>query len=271
MHTFLLNDIDHHICNIRLNQKPTLHFCEPGWSWNAGPQQDVDVWCVLSGKGRVSIEGATYPVQAGTCWIFTPGSQPVATHDPRTPLTVLAVHLDFLDQENQLLAEFSGFTTCQPIQLPDARRLQLLAQFMAGANPQGEEGILAVWQLLHLLKHPEGQPADRVDRRLQKVIRRVTEQVAKSWTVSEMASLAGLSPSRFTALFREHLHQSPRQFVINLRMNRAETLLLESDLTQAEISEMLGFTDVYFFNRQFTKRHGQSPGRFRRQRKQPLQ
>jgi AraC-like DNA-binding protein len=260
----MINNIHKNICNIRLNQKPSLYFCEPGWSWKQGPQMDVDIWCVLSGKGRVILGDSTYPIEAGTCWIFTPGSQPVATHDPKNPLTVLAVHLDFLDRDNHPLSEISGFKTCQPIQLPDARRLQLLAQFMVGTNYRGEDGVLAVWQLIHLLQHPEGQPADRVDGRLQKVIRRVTEQIAHPWTVAKMAALAGLSPSRFTALFREQLHQSPRQYVISLRMNRAETLLLESDLTQAEISEILGFNDVYFFNRQFTKHHGKSPGRFRK-------
>lgn len=76
--------------------------------------------------------------------------------------------------------------------------------------------------------------------------------------------MAGLSPSRYTALFREGMGQSPRQYVIASRMQRAATLLRETELTQAEIADLLGFNDVYFFNRQFTKFHDQTPGRFRK-------
>lgn len=78
-----------------------------------------------------------------------------------------------------------------------------------------------------------------------------------------MAAVASLSPSRFNVLFKAHFGQSPNRYLIQARIDRAKALLHETRMSQQEIADALGYRDVYFFNRQFTKETGIPPGRWR--------
>jgi AraC family transcriptional regulator, arabinose operon regulatory protein len=56
----------------------------------------------------------------------------------------------------------------------------------------------------------------------------------------------------------------PRRYLVQRRMERAGHLLLESDLTVAQIARLLGYHNAYFFARQFKGLTGQPPATFRR-------
>jgi len=204
------------------------------------------------------------PLHPGCCWIIKPGSQPHATHQAKNPLTVLSIHLDFLDDQGSGVSEVPELPMNRPIQVPEVRRLNLLSEYLVGTGKNQLDQKLGVWQLLHLLQHPTSGVGAKVDERIQRSIRRMAGHLAHSWTTKELATIATLSPGRFTTLFREQLGMTPKQYLIAARMKRASTLLLDSQLTQAEIADNLGFTDVYFFNRQFTQFHGMPPGRYRK-------
>lgn len=211
------------------------------------------------------LDGKETRLGPGCCFILTPGSRPKATHNPKTPLVVCAMHVDFLNEEQEPITEFGELPTNTPVWVPEVRRLQLLANFMVGTSQDGVDAQLALWQLLHLIQFPTSGAGARIDERIQRVQRRIAERLAHPWDTAEMATIAHLSSSRFTALFREQLGTSPKQYLIAARMNRAASLLMETRLSQTELAENLGFQDVYFFNRQFTRFHGVPPGRYKKQ------
>jgi transcriptional regulator GlxA family with amidase domain len=57
---------------------------------------------------------------------------------------------------------------------------------------------------------------------------------------------------------------SPGNFVVQARVQRAQQLALETDMSMSQIAEALGYSDVHFFSRQFKQWAGQSPGSMRR-------
>lgn len=89
------------------------------------------------------------------------------------------------------------------------------------------------------------------------------QKLAHAWTVEDMARAASLSPSRFNVLFKAHFAQSPLRYLIRARIDRAKNLLRETRMSLAEIADALGYSDIYFFNRQFKKETGIPPGRYR--------
>ena len=54
--------------------------------------------------------------------------------------------------------------------------------------------------------------------------------------------------------------------MIRARIERARRLLEESSLSLEQVASSLGYTDVYFFHRQFKAVAGVTPGRWRRER-----
>ncbi|KJQ52421.1 helix-turn-helix domain-containing protein [Microbacterium sp. SA39] len=63
---------------------------------------------------------------------------------------------------------------------------------------------------------------------------------------------------------------TPLQLLIEARLARAQSLLVETDLEVSVIAQQVGFDDPSYFSRQFTQRLGSPPSQFRReQRRMP--
>ncbi|UUZ96246.1 helix-turn-helix transcriptional regulator [Paenibacillus sp. P25] len=65
-------------------------------------------------------------------------------------------------------------------------------------------------------------------------------------------------------LFKEEYGMKFVDFLMNLRMDQAKKLLLESDLSIQEISEKVGYTHSISFGRTFKKVVGVTPGDYRK-------
>ena len=83
-------------------------------------------------------------------------------------------------------------------------------------------------------------------------------------SVSDMATRAGLSASRFSQVFRNRFGRPPHQFLLHLRIQRAQDLLHHTSLTMREISDQCGFSDIHHFAKTFKRLSGQTPGSYRR-------
>ncbi len=99
---------------------------------------------------------------------------------------------------------------------------------------------------------------------LTKSIEFMRANVARSLTLQELSRQAGLSPTRFSALFREQTGSSPVDHHIRLRMQAACHYLDTTALSVKEVAAKLGYDDPYYFSRIFQKTLGCSPLAYRR-------
>jgi AraC-like DNA-binding protein len=88
--------------------------------------------------------------------------------------------------------------------------------------------------------------------------------LSENITIEDMAQRARLSPSRFSTLFREHFSMSPYQYLLRMRIEHAEELLLHSKLTLHQIAELCGFANAQHFSKAFKKYTGKTPGSLRK-------
>lgn len=91
-------------------------------------------------------------------------------------------------------------------------------------------------------------------------------RVADPWTIRTLAALVGLSPSRFAHLFRRATGASPVRFLHSLRMTRARQLLEETRLPVRDVMRLVGWKDPSHFSRDFRRRFGVGPRRYRAER-----
>ena len=68
--------------------------------------------------------------------------------------------------------------------------------------------------------------------------------------------------------FHAAVGQSPIEYLLNMRLQRAETLLLASPAPIAQIAFEVGFGDANYFTRQFRRQRGLSPREFRKQNRE---
>ena len=104
---------------------------------------------------------------------------------------------------------------------------------------------------------------DRAGIRMGTVMRAVQADLARPWTVSEMAAVVGVSDAQLRRMSVAALGASPRQLLCNLRLTAAAVLLHDPGIRVKEIQARVGIADASHFCRDFRDRFGVSPSEYR--------
>ncbi|HWR39526.1 MAG TPA: response regulator [Patescibacteria group bacterium] len=83
-------------------------------------------------------------------------------------------------------------------------------------------------------------------------------------TLSEAARRVHLNPSYLSQLFKQQMNINFVDYVTEMRMKEARTLLTTSTMKIAEIVEQLGYCDISSFSNSFKKTVGCSPSEYRK-------
>jgi AraC family transcriptional regulator len=86
-------------------------------------------------------------------------------------------------------------------------------------------------------------------------------------SIAQLASECGLSSSHFARAFRQTTGRPPYRWLLERRIETAQSLLLNSQLSLREIAQACGFSDQSHLTRAFTRIVGTSPGAWRRVRR----
>ncbi|MHA6484876.1 helix-turn-helix domain-containing protein [Paenibacillus sp. strain BS8-2] len=100
---------------------------------------------------------------------------------------------------------------------------------------------------------------------MNKVADYISNHLAEPLSTEDMATRFHLSRSYLHKLFKQHTDYSPHQYQMLQRINRAKTLLHESDEPMTSIAITLGFRDSAHFSRCFKEITGFTPSHFRTQ------
>lgn len=84
-------------------------------------------------------------------------------------------------------------------------------------------------------------------------------------TNAVLAQRAGISEVYLRRLFLEQYGTTPKQYLLELRIQRAKQLLVDTSHTVTQVAEECGFSSVYHFCRVFKERTGITPTQFARQ------
>ncbi len=81
--------------------------------------------------------------------------------------------------------------------------------------------------------------------------------------ISELAREANLSIEHFIRLFKQYYGVTPKQYAITLRLERAAELLKVTEKSVSEISEICGFSSIFYFNKLFKQTYNTTPTKYR--------
>jgi len=100
--------------------------------------------------------------------------------------------------------------------------------------------------------------------RVHRVLALIREHPEADHNIEDLAALAGLNPSHFCKVFRRAMGTTAHQFVMRTKLDKAEHMLTQSELSVAAIADALGFKSQGHFTRVFQQRVGRTPSNFRR-------
>ena len=102
--------------------------------------------------------------------------------------------------------------------------------------------------------------------RLGRVLDYIGDNLADDLSLSELATVAGMSPHYFAELFRRSTGHPPHRYVLLQRIERAKQALSDTRCSVLEVGFDIGFQNSSHFARVFHKFVGMSPSQFRNQR-----
>nr|WP_030898162.1 AraC family transcriptional regulator [Streptomyces sp. NRRL F-5126] len=86
---------------------------------------------------------------------------------------------------------------------------------------------------------------------------------ADALTVADMAQAAALSRAHFSRAFKAAFGESPHQYLLTRRLERAAALLLATDWTVAEVGVAVGVQSISSFTTSFRRMYGMPPQAYR--------
>ncbi|MCT8971175.1 GlxA family transcriptional regulator [Microbaculum marinisediminis] len=98
------------------------------------------------------------------------------------------------------------------------------------------------------------------------IIELMEANIAEPLSLVELARFAGLSRRQIERLFRRTMGRSPARYYLELRLDRARHLLLQSNLPVVEVAVACGFVSASHFSKCYREFYGRSPLTERRER-----
>lgn len=121
----------------------------------------------------------------------------------------------------------------------------------------------------HLLRHhssvsvaEQAIPASR--REIARAVEFIRDNLHRNLRLHEIAGIANLSEYHFARMFKQTMGMAPHQFLIECRIQEAQKLLRNFELTADEIAFRVGFANSSHFTSHFKKATGTTPNLYRR-------
>jgi PAS domain S-box-containing protein len=115
-----------------------------------------------------------------------------------------------------------------------------------------------------LLARPDPQLSPDAVRLAQDASQYMREHLAEGLDLPSVSRVLAISPGYLGRVFKRYMGTTPHQFLIDLRLEAAEDLLRETDLTVSQIAWRVGFASPSHFVTTFRARTGTTPLTFRR-------
>ncbi len=93
----------------------------------------------------------------------------------------------------------------------------------------------------------------------EKILIYVNKHYSEDLYLSDLSDRFFVNMTYICDLFRKHLHTTFSKYLTDLRLNKAEELLRETNLDINHIAEKVGYHDYYYFSKQFKKIKGKNP------------
>ena len=101
------------------------------------------------------------------------------------------------------------------------------------------------------------------DRRIARVLEMMSGRLSRPPSLDDLAAEAGVSKFHFVRLFREKVGRTPHAFLVQLRLEAAQSMLAGTDLGVGVIAELCGYRRDTELIAAFSRRFGTTPRRWR--------
>jgi AraC-like DNA-binding protein len=225
------------------------------------------------GRGSIDVRGQRFLAEAGSvAWLDTAQAYAHSCAPDSESWRYLWMGIE--GHGLDALYQFLGVQQ-SPLFVPrDTRRAQAafesVSGFLADRSPATDAlssaaiaGLMADMIAPRLIGAEPAEDRSGEDRLLQ-LLSVMRDDLARPWTIDDLAALARLSPSQLFRRFRDMVGTTPMDWLRHERINQAKRLLVGPDAKVSAVAAVCGYPDPYHFSRDFRRVTGYTPTKFRR-------
>jgi AraC-like DNA-binding protein len=256
-----------------VHEQKTTHF---RFLWHRHPEWELTL--IVTGDGTRFVGDHVEPYRGGDLCLIGPDVPHSWSSQPAPGVVARATVVQFLPHV------IEGVT-----KLPEGARIARLLERARGGMawpaaalvrrlqsitrlPEGIELFVLLVESLDLLAKEEGRtlashvPSSGVDRRLNRVLGLIEEELAERISQRAVARAAGMSPGAFSRFFHQATGRTFVRYVGERRIARSCRDLRETDDRVLDVALRHGFGSISAFNRCFAAIKGTTPRAFRKAR-----
>lgn len=245
-------------------------FDNPTWHYAIHVHRDlVELIYVAGGTADIVIGKQRYQAKKGDI-LFAQAGQPHSISsqpdDPSDVWTLMAADVHFATPyEGNLVTMHTQSGERAPVIHQMLEQIQALSDELDNGGQVVCDylcaGLVALFR--DMLSHASVTFDQEPPTLAAKVLRYLDQNYNQDIDLKALEQMFFLSASHISREFRNEYHISPINYVIDKRLSEAKWLLVTTDISVQEISLQMGYENVYYFIRLFTKRVGFSPVDYR--------
>mgnify|MGYP000435706201 CR=1 FL=1 len=249
--------------------------------------EEMEIIAVKKGKGRITVDTVSYPVEEGDILAVFPGQLHAIScgNGERMEYENIIFHPNMLISKktdtcntDYLVPLLSGNVSLPLLYTPDSPHYAEISACIDANDeicktyPSGYQLFIKgqLFLLFYILLHkcstkePSGKDRSKSLEKMKLILKYVENNYMEKITIEDIANEVGLSQSHFMKYFKNTMGTSFVDYLNEYRLTMASRLLISSDSSILAIASEVGFENLSYFNRIFKKRFGQTPREYRR-------
>lgn len=255
-----------------------LEECDAGHRVGPNRRKCYVLHVITEGKGTYETKEKVYHLRKGDAFLIYPGEEAFYQADEENPWSYIWIGFAGMKAEECII--HSGFSTKNHVkkvanisQLYSLVNAMLEAHELTYANELKRNGLLSFFfaQLIEEYSKQVSEVQMKYSYTGSGYVKNAIAYIAENYTqkikINELADYIGVNRSYLASSFKKATGYSPQEYLLNLRMEKAKSLLKQTDMPINAISNAVGYTDQLAFSRMFKQHSGLSPKAYREEGK----
>lgn len=252
-----------------------IETCKPCHTFGPGTRDKFLIHFVLNGKGEFKAGDTLYELEKNQGFVIFPDQEVYYRADPYDPWTYIWVSFQGALAESYLTSAGIDKDTHildipEDSDIPNIIRRMLQAQELTYSNEVFRQGLLLELLATLISYKPVSEDEPVEDSYCfphtvytEQAIEYIKENYMKDISVVDIAQKIGITRSYLAKCFNNTINMSPKQYIINYRMEKACELLKTTNMNITETAETVGYSNSLTFSKAFKNFYGLSPVEWR--------
>jgi AraC-like DNA-binding protein len=259
------------------------------WNWKDVYSPFARLYYVTEGEARTYIQDKVYLLEPGYIYLTPPFSLHNDECDGRFSLYYIHFYEKSIQKESLFdKYDFPVKIKATPLDLLLIERLHTInpdrylvnidpktydnapafSQYVANNNKSPYHVLVETRSILAILisRFLEFRVKKTIDKdvRINKSLQYIHEHINRDISIGDLADISCVSGDHFIRLFKKEMLQTPLKYIMAKKIEKAQLLLLTTELSVRNIAMELSLDNISYFNKVFKQYTGKTPLEYKR-------